>query len=69
MSTDATRRGAWYAQPVLWLGVLLLGASLAGCAWLIVFAAQHADEPLPTVGDRVLKVPVDRDTTATSDTK
>lgn len=37
---------AWYRQPVLWLGVAILVASLAGCVWMIVVGARHADVPL-----------------------
>lgn len=38
--------GAWYRQPVAWLGVLVLAASLAGCVWMIVLGARYADVPL-----------------------
>jgi hypothetical protein len=38
--------GAWYRQPVLWLGAAILAASLAGCVWMIVLGARHADVPL-----------------------
>jgi len=38
--------GAWYRQPVLWLGAAILVASLAGCVWMIVLGARHADLPL-----------------------
>lgn len=51
---------AWYRQPILWLGVLLFGASLAGCVWMIVLGARHADEPLPIAGGEVFKVPLAR---------
>ena len=37
---------AWYRQPILWLGAAILGASLAGCIWMIVLGARHADEPV-----------------------
>ncbi|MCK9540010.1 hypothetical protein [Dokdonella sp.] len=49
--------GAWYRQPVVWLGAVLLAASLAGCVWMIVLATRYADEPLPTAGGQVFKVP------------
>ncbi|MBO9663014.1 hypothetical protein [Dokdonella sp.] len=52
--TDAGR--AWYRQPVLWLGALLLAGSLGGCIWMIVLGVQNADEAVPT-GERVFKVP------------
>lgn len=38
--------GAWYQQPVLWLGVAILVASLAGCVWMITLGVRHADPPL-----------------------
>ncbi len=41
-------RGAWYHQPVVWLGGLLLAATLAGCIHLVALATRHADEPLTT---------------------
>ncbi len=37
---------AWYRQPILWLGAAIFGASLAGCVWMIVLGARHADEPV-----------------------
>lgn len=40
------RPGAWYRQPVLWLGAAILIASLAGCIWMIVLGARHADTPV-----------------------
>ncbi|HET6805849.1 MAG TPA: hypothetical protein VFH59_10465 [Frateuria sp.] len=40
--------GAWYRQPVLWLGAAILVASLAGCVWMIVLGSRHADLPLQT---------------------
>lgn len=38
--------GAWYRQPVLWLGAVIFAASLAGCIWTIVLGSRHADLPL-----------------------
>lgn len=38
--------GAWYRQPVLWLGATIFAASLAGCVWTIVLGARHADMPV-----------------------
>ncbi|MFK2932245.1 hypothetical protein ISP14_15785 [Dyella agri] len=40
--------GRWYQQPILWLGVVVFVASLAGCAWIIVASARSADTPLET---------------------
>ncbi len=49
-SNDIAARtaSAWYHQPVLWLGVFVFVASLAGCVWMIVLGAKHADTPLDT---------------------
>ncbi|RDI97375.1 hypothetical protein DVT68_16600 [Dyella solisilvae] len=38
----------WYRQPILWLGVAIFAASLAGCVWMIVLGARYADKPLAT---------------------
>jgi hypothetical protein len=40
------RAGAWYRQPVLWLGAAVFAASMAGCIWIIVTGAQHDDVPV-----------------------
>lgn len=53
----ARQGGAWYHQPVLWLGVVIFVASLAGCVWMIVLGAHHADTPLDT-SHTVFGVPV-----------
>lgn len=58
--TDQARAGDWYRQPVLWLGLLLFAASLAGCVWMIVLGARHADVPVPTAGGEVFRVPIAR---------
>ena len=41
-------RVAWYRVPVVWLGVLIFAASLAGCVWIIVASARSPDIPLET---------------------
>lgn len=46
--------GAWYRQPVLWLGAAILAASLAGCVWMIVLGARHADVPLEGIHPHTL---------------
>ena len=61
-------RSAWYRQPVVWLGALLFAASLAGCAWMIVLGARHADEPIDTGGAEILKMPLARPAPAKPDT-
>ena len=45
---DLARGGSWQSQPVVWLGIAVFAASLAGCLWLIVAAARYDDEPLDT---------------------
>lgn len=49
--------GAWYRQPVLWLGAVIFVGSLAGCVWMIVLGARHADAPVPTHHTGVFDVP------------
>lgn len=44
----ARTASAWYHQPVLWLGVFVFVASLAGCVWIIMLGASHDDTPLNT---------------------
>ena len=56
--TDRKRAGDWYRQPVLWLGLLLFVASLAGCVWMIVLGVRHADTPVATAGGEVFRVPL-----------
>lgn len=50
-------RSAWYRQPVVWLGILVFAASIAGCVWIIVVGHQHADTLLETPGRSILGVP------------
>lgn len=57
---DDARTAAWHRQPVLWLGALLLAASLAGCVLMIVLGARYPDEALPTAGGEIMKVPLAR---------
>ena len=38
--------GAWYRQPVLWLGAAIFVASLAGCIATIVVSSHHVDAPV-----------------------
>ncbi len=52
-------RADWYRLPVVWLGALVFAASLAGCVWMIVLGASHADEPLTTSGT-IMKMPIAR---------
>ncbi len=47
----------WYRSPVLWLGVALLAATVAGCIFTIALALRYADTPLPVDEERVFRVP------------
>ncbi|MDW2981582.1 MAG: hypothetical protein WBG81_03355 [Rhodanobacter sp.] len=60
----ARTASAWYRQPVLWLGAFIFVASLAGCVWIIVLGANHADTPLDTP-HTVFGVPVSAHSSAT----
>lgn len=53
----ARTASAWHRQPVLWLGIAVFLASMAGCVWLIVLGVRHADTPLDT-SHTVFGVPV-----------
>lgn len=46
--------GAWYRQPLLWFGIVITAAILAGCIWMIVVAAQHPDVPVDQKPERSL---------------
>jgi hypothetical protein len=52
------RTVAWYRLPILWLGALIFGASVAGCVLMILLGSRHADEPLPDAGMTLLKMPL-----------
>lgn len=47
----------WYRQPVVWLGVIVFLASIAGCVWIVVMSVRYADTPLET-SHAVFGVPV-----------
>ncbi|MBS0194964.1 MAG: hypothetical protein JSR34_12070 [Proteobacteria bacterium] len=49
---------AWYRQGIVWLGIGVFAASIAGCIWIIVVASRHADPPLPHHGLKVLDMPL-----------
>ncbi|MEO9079108.1 MAG: hypothetical protein ABI268_07315 [Rhodanobacter sp.] len=59
ISPDAhdSSTSSWYRQPVLWLGMVVFLASMAGCVWLIVVSVRYADTPLNT-SPSVFGVPV-----------
>jgi hypothetical protein len=49
MSAPRTEaEGRWYRQPILWLGIAVFIASMAGCVWIIVAGTRSADIPLET---------------------
>lgn len=50
----------WYRLPIAWLGVAIFILSIAGCIGVIVLASRYSDEPLPVVGERLMKVPAER---------
>lgn len=59
-SNSRPPRHEWYAQPVVWLGIVIFAASLAGCVWMIVLGvttAEMTSEP-PVAGHSILGVPV-----------
>lgn len=49
----------WYRQPVMWLGLALLAAAVAGGVATIVVASRYADEPVAT-SPLVFKMPAAR---------
>ena len=53
-------RVGWHRLPVVWLGIFVFAASIAGCVWMIVLGARHADSPLPTAGGEIMKMPLAR---------
>ena len=60
-SADVNRSAAaasrWYRQPILWLGIAIFVASMAGCIWIIVVSSRYDDPPLPTHTHAVMGVP------------
>jgi hypothetical protein len=62
---DVTRdTGAWFRQPVVWLGATILVVSLGACIATIVIASRHADAPVEAGGGRVMGVPLGDGVTA-----
>ena len=60
MGNSEPTGACWYRQPILWLGALILAASLAGCMLMIVLAGIFADTPEPTAGREVMQMPLAR---------
>lgn len=61
MSTRV-RHVQWYRVPVLWLGIALFVASIAGCIGMIVLASQYPDDAVPVGSERLLKMPTHQST-------
>lgn len=57
----AARDERWYKLPLLWLGAAILLASIAGCVLMVVLGSRYPDEPLPSVGEHLLKMPASRE--------
>jgi len=54
---------AWYRQGIVWLGLGVFVASIAGSVWLIRVAHRYADPPLSPAevsGPTILKMPLAR---------
>ncbi len=51
------RRTPWYRQGVVWLGVAVFVASIAGCVWIIMVGLHHADTPVETGRSVIFGVP------------
>ena len=52
--------GAWSRQPVVWLGAVILAASIVGCVVTIVLALRFPDPPIDTRGSRAINAPLQR---------
>lgn len=57
---DLTESSGPWRQPVVWLGVAIFLASLAGCVLMIVLALSNPDQAPPAGGDYIMKMPVNR---------
>ena len=51
------RRSAWHAQPVVWVGALIMVATIAGCLVLLEVALRNPDAAVDTGGGHVSAVP------------
>lgn len=47
----------WYRVPVLWLGILIFAASMAGCVWIIMASVHYGDQPVAAPAQSILGVP------------
>ncbi|HKE40341.1 MAG TPA: hypothetical protein VKG21_10920 [Casimicrobiaceae bacterium] len=50
--------GAWFRQPVVWLGALILAATIVGCMAMIVLAWRYPDPPVANNGGQAIHVPL-----------
>ena len=55
---NTQRDAAWFRQPVLWLGALILAVTIIGCVTTIVLALRFADTPVDSDGGKVMSVPL-----------
>ena len=53
----SARPTPWYRQCVVWLGVAVFAASIAGCVWIIMVGLRHADPPVETGRSAIFGVP------------
>ena len=60
--------GRWYRQPIVWLGILVFIASMAGCVWIIAASTRSADIPLET-RHTVFGVPASAHSSHAADTR
>lgn len=56
-TTEPNGHSAWYHQPVVWLGVLIFGLSMAGCVWMIAVSLRHDETPRHGAARTILGVP------------
>jgi len=61
--------GAWSRQPVVWLGALILAASIVGCVVTVVLAFRYPDPPLDARDGHAINVPLPRSADATPSTQ
>jgi hypothetical protein len=55
--TETGASNAWYAQPILWLGVAVFVLSMAGCVWIIVASLRYDETPHHGHSQVILGVP------------
>jgi hypothetical protein len=55
--SGADPSAAWYRQPIVWLGALIMAATICACIAMITLAWLYPDPPLPTRTTEATKVP------------